>query len=329
MGNYKFLFGVIFLLLFSTSLWAVQPYYSPDLDEDEFVDFNDFVIFAANWQQSGSGLDGDFDNSGSVDYNDISHFSQYWLDEVIYPPTAQDQNVILTQGSSVEIILDANDENDDVLNYFVIKYPANGSLVLDSNTATYTPFVTYDGNDSFTFLAYDGKYESNIATVALTVRLDTDGDSLSDYDEINGTYGYVTDPCDPNTDTDGMPDGWEIKYNGLNPTVDDGGDDADSDGLNNFDEYIAGTEPNVQDTDGDGILDGAEIGYGTSPTNPDSDTDGIEDGAEIGWGLNPLNPDTDGDDLNDSAEVTFNGSWDYNPVPPSYGAGDFQDYEQG
>jgi len=39
---------------------------------------------------------------------------------------------------------------------------------------------------------------------------DTDGDGLSDYDEINGVYGYFTDPEDPDTDHDGISDGDEV-----------------------------------------------------------------------------------------------------------------------
>ena len=40
---------------------------------------------------------------------------------------------------------------------------------------------------------------------------DTDGDLISDYDEITGTLGSVTDPLDPDTDCDGIYDYTEIK----------------------------------------------------------------------------------------------------------------------
>ena len=43
--------------------------------------------------------------------------------------------------------------------------------------------------------------------------LDSDGDGLSNADELNL---YHTDPLNPDTDGDGMPDGWEVHY-GLNP----------------------------------------------------------------------------------------------------------------
>jgi len=40
--------------------------------------------------------------------------------------------------------------------------------------------------------------------------LDTDGDGLSDYDEMHGVYGYITDPNNRDTDGDGISDYDEI-----------------------------------------------------------------------------------------------------------------------
>ena len=57
---------------------------------------------------------------------------------------------------------------------------------------------------------------------ALGIAIDTDGDGLSDVLE-NTQYG--TDPNDPDTDKDGMSDGWEVDH-GLNPL-----DNGESDDL--------------------------------------------------------------------------------------------------
>jgi len=60
-------------------------------------------------------------------------------------------------------------------------------------------------------------------------------------------------------DNDGMPDVWEDEH-GLNP--DDPTDrtkDPDGDGLQNYEEYIRGTDPNNPDTDQDGISDGLDL----------------------------------------------------------------------
>jgi len=56
-----------------------EPNSYPDLNSDKIVNFVDFAIFAENWQKSGSGLDGDFDNSGAVDINDLATFAYFWL----------------------------------------------------------------------------------------------------------------------------------------------------------------------------------------------------------------------------------------------------------
>lgn len=80
--------------------------------------------------------------------------------------------------------------------------------------------------------------------------LDSDNDSLSDEDE-NAIYG--TDPLDPDTDGDGLPDAWEILYS-LDPNDDgsinpDNGasGDPDNDGYTNEQEFQFGTDP--QDSD--------------------------------------------------------------------------------
>ena len=81
--------------------------------------------------------------------------------------------------------------------------------------------------------------------------IDYDLDCLSDLSER-----YVgTDPRDWDTDSDRMPDGWEVTY-GLNATNPiDAGLDPDNDTLTNLEEYHLGTDPLCADTDGDGIAD--------------------------------------------------------------------------
>ena len=70
---------------------------------------------------------------------------------------------------------------------------------------------------------YDGDGLTNAQELMAGTDLnhpDTDGDLISDYDEITGTLGSVTDPLDPDTDCDGIYDYTEIKL-GLNPLVAD------------------------------------------------------------------------------------------------------------
>ncbi len=147
-------------------------------------------------------------------------------------------------------------------------------------------------------------------------RYDSDGDGLSDYDEI---FTYDTNPTFADddgdgiadgwdSDGDGMPDGWEIA-NGLDPNSsegDDGADgDPDEDGLTNIEEYTYRTEPAegegegeakeklVVDSDGDSLTDDEETALGTDPADPDSDDDGMPDGWEVDNDLNPLSAEGD------------------------------------
>ncbi len=101
---------------------------------------------------------------------------------------------------------------------------------------------------------------------------DIDADGLSNADE-QSLYG--TDPTNWDTDGDMMDDGWEVAYGfdpnnaaspGGNPT-----DDADGDGLSNFDEMRWGADPNDTDTDNDWTTDGEEASAGSDPCDADDE----------------------------------------------------------
>jgi subtilisin family serine protease len=129
------------------------------------------------------------------------------------------------------------------------------------------PFVTNSDN-GLSFRRTD----LAAALATLTVPADTDGDGLTDDDEIN-VYG--TDPGNPETDGDGLDDGDEVN--------------------------IHLTDPADADSDGDGLDDGEEVNtYLTDPNDPDSDGDGLDDGDEVNTHLTDPN-DPDSDFFNDTA----------------------------
>jgi hypothetical protein len=45
-----------------------------------FINFQDFAVFADNWLKTGTSLAGDFDGSGLVDFNDLKILCNYWLE---------------------------------------------------------------------------------------------------------------------------------------------------------------------------------------------------------------------------------------------------------
>ncbi|MDG6225458.1 MAG: transglutaminase domain-containing protein [Candidatus Thermoplasmatota archaeon] len=127
---------------------------------------------------------------------------------------------------------------------------------------------------------------------------DRDGDGLDDASELL----HGTDPDDPDTDKDGLRDGYEVLISGTDPL----NPDTDGDGLSDGDEVnIYGTDPLDPDTDGDTLSDRDEIfKHRTDPLRNDTDLDGLSDSDEIFvHGTDPLDPDTDGDGLSDGDEV--------------------------
>jgi hypothetical protein len=202
----------------------------------------------------------------------------------------------------------------------------------DSDDDHYFQF-TYNTYDKFTFI--DGHER-----IFWDIELGTGGVNLDFDADLDGKNNML----DPDSDGDGMGDGWELYY-GFMP-YDDGEinysigtpnsvegplGDVDEDGLNNKDEFLNPIDGNVDnvrttnplnpDTDGDGLTDGDEVklapyGYKTDPTKIDSDGDGLTDFEEVTLGLdgyltNPCDPDTDNDGLWDGwYDVNENGIFD-------------------
>jgi outer membrane protein OmpA-like peptidoglycan-associated protein len=89
--------------------------------------------------------------------------------------------------------------------------------------------------------------------IAVDGTKDSDGDGLTDVDEVNK---YRTDPYDPDTDKDDLTDGEEVlkyKTDPLNP-------DTDMDLLKDGEEVkVQLTDPKDPDTDDGGVIDGHEV----------------------------------------------------------------------
>ena len=167
-----------------------------------------------------------------------------------------------------------------------------------------------DGLSDYEEVAYDvsaiyyNPYDPNTGTgTDLNAKSkDTDADGLEDFAEIN-TYG--TNPISADTDGDGMSDGYERTY-GLNPLQDDTASDLDGDGVANINEHIWGLNPNSTDTDSDGLTDDFEVCY-------DGNCDNYNP-YQLGSGgsdLNANSTDTDADGVEDFAEVNTHGT---NPI---------------
>jgi hypothetical protein len=181
-----------------------------------------------------------------------------------------------------------------------------------------------------------------LAVASMTPPLDSDGDRLPDYleiqlgsdsfdkdsdedglsdgeEDLNGNgmvERYETDPRNPDTDRDGIQDGTEIgrttgisasgNIAGTNPLVFRGDNDPSTK-----------TNPLIFDTDRDGLGDGSEDRNANGkvdedepdPNNRDTDADGILDGFEVRLSSSPVDLDSDNDGIADNDEdKNFNGA---------------------
>lgn len=128
---------------------------------------------------------------------------------------------------------------------------------------------------------------------------DTDGDNLSDGEEVNQ---HKTDPLESDSDNDGLQDSEELNL-GTSPV----NFDTDGDGLSDIDELQThGTDPTLSDSDSDSLSDDEELQiHFTDPLLADSDNDGLDDDEEVLiHSSDPNSWDTDGDGISDAVEVS-------------------------
>lgn len=77
--------------------------------------------------------------------------------------------------SAAGVLSNDTDTELDPLTASLLTGPTNGSLTLNPDGSfTYTPNENFNGTDTFTYLANDGSYDSNTATVTITVNATND-----------------------------------------------------------------------------------------------------------------------------------------------------------
>jgi cysteine-rich repeat protein len=253
--------------------------------------------------------------------------------------------VSLVRDTPLPVRLNDTDPDGDTLTIVWATYPAFapehsdapfGAIVVgESGDLVFAPPAVGAGGRlaiprgplTLTYAISDGR--GGVDEAVVTLRLDDrDGDGIPD--DIEDLIG--TDPDDPDTDGDGLSDGEEVA--GSDPFVYDLGTDTDpldadtdDDGISDGDEVRGtgpldgvATNPLDCDTDDDGLCDGLEVGV-TEPVPPGVSDEGIpfagtdttiwqrdEDPTTT---TDPLDDDTDDDGLIDGTEDTDgNGRWD-------------------
>ena len=134
-----------------------------------------------------------------------------------YPPVASNLNFTVAGDAPTNLFLVASDINRNPVTFATDSLPGSGLISAFDPTLgvfRYTPAHGFSGTGSFNFSASDGRTNSALASVTIT----------------------VLPPPDRNAN--GLPDYWEAAWNVSDPNLDD-----DGDGLSNLQEYLANTNP--------------------------------------------------------------------------------------
>ncbi len=211
------------------------------------------------------------------------------------PPVAQNQSVSTNEDTAKAITLVATDGDNDTLTYSVTANPAHGTLSGSGASRTYAPAANYHGSDSFKFKANDGKADSNIATVSITVTPVNDApvannDSASTAEDTAVTINVLANDTDVDGDTLSVasvtnpPHGSAVK-SGSNVVYTP---DANYNGSDSFSYTVS---------DGNGGTDTATVSMTVTPVNdaPVANNDSASTAEDTAVTINVLANDTDVD----------------------------------
>jgi VCBS repeat-containing protein len=96
------------------------------------------------------------------------------------PPMAEPVSVTTNEDTPVSITLAGSDRDKDPLTFSIIKEPGHGRLTGTVPNLSYRPEKDFNGQDSFTYEANDGKVDSAPATVSITVTKGNDSPTAND-----------------------------------------------------------------------------------------------------------------------------------------------------
>jgi hypothetical protein len=136
-------------------------------------------------------------NDGQLDSNTAT--LSITVDALNHAPVAQDGSLTTDEDTAKTVALQASDLDGNSLAYSIVSAPTHGVLSGSGATRTYTPDANYSGSDSFTFKTNDGRLDSNVARVSITVTPVNDPPTLRL--SATSTAAQYSDPITPVTVT--------------------------------------------------------------------------------------------------------------------------------
>lgn len=170
------------------------------------VGFSTLSPYTLQWYFNGAPIPGATNQSLALFNLSLTNQGNYWLTISDVVMSVNSSNVYLT-------VLDTNMLfGESIPNWWKSQY---GLSLTDPTLAT-----NYPPGDKLTYLE---KYLYGLNPLTT----DTDGDGITDYDEI---FIYHSNPLLASTAGDGIPDGWKVQY-GLNPLIPIANSEAGFDGI--------------------------------------------------------------------------------------------------
>ncbi|MEC9442994.1 MAG: Ig-like domain-containing protein [Myxococcota bacterium] len=215
--------------------------------------------------------------------------------------TPADGDVVAgNEGDTISFTLEAMDADMDPLIFSVMGLADLDGATFDMGTGVFNWATNYKdvGEYDLIIRVSDGANDVNRSIKVRVNRLDSDSDGLSDTLELE----LGTSPTNPDSDGDTISDRDEINIQtetavdtNMNGLIDALDTDSDGDGVADRDEV---TDTDIKtypdDSDGDGI---------PNFQDPDSDGDGIDDKTDNCYDKkNPDQLDTDGDGMGDGCD---------------------------
>lgn len=294
----------------SYDLFDKTNFYSYD-ELEYFLDINDISMLTLYLTTSSTGshmlapIKMAYNSSKHSEYNEIYVFSlaSSKYEKRDYYSDSEQAEMSSIRGLHGSYIIPSS-SSDDVKNYYqsladkyhgkVFLFDGDSSALSDS-IYKYVDSSIAHNNTNVSYINYAGLFDPSWKDNRDENIPDSDGDDLSDADEINWNVYKANNTYSDYADEN---------YTGSDKTVD---------GLNQLCEgreittkvfipFIS--NPMEEDTDNDGISDGEELSIGTDPKNSDTDSDKLDDGLECSLLFNPLDPNPDGDSYNDYQEYT-------------------------